>query len=143
MVLLSSTTDTGAGTNTSTGIRARALNENVPVIFELNVTAAATAAGDTLNVYVQASPDNGTTWGDVVSFTQVLGNGGAKVFFARVSLIVTPTVSTAIAPTDGTLAAGTVNQGPAGSLWRVKRVLVQASAASFTFSVLANGLKRH
>lgn len=103
-------------------------------VFQLAVTAAATAAGDTLNVYIQHSTDNGTTWDDFVSFTQVLGNGGAKNLLAFWTTDSTaPVANHAVA--DGTLAAGTSNQGPVGDLWRVKWVIVNASNPSFTFAV--------
>lgn len=52
--------------------------------FELEVSAAATDAADTLDVKVQTSFD-GTNWVDIVYFTQVLGNGGAKRYVAKVS----------------------------------------------------------
>ncbi len=100
----------------------------------LSVTAAATAAGDTLNVFVQASNDGGTTWNDVIAFTQVLGNGGAKKFEAEVNLNVAPTVAMG-APTDATLAAGSINQGPHGTLWRPKWTVVNNTSPSFTFSI--------
>jgi len=101
--------------------------------FQLAVTAAAAAAGDTLNVYVQSSTDNGTTWDDFVSFTQVLGNGGVKNFAAGWSAVgAAPAALHAL--TDGTLAAGSVNQGPNGDLWRVKWVIGGATP-NFTFAV--------
>lgn len=105
----------------------------------LDVTAAATGVGDTLNVYVQHSPDGGTTWDDFVSFTQVLGNGGAKQYIAHWVADVTPTTPQH-APSDGALAAG-VKQGPVGPDWRVKWVIA-GGTASFDFSVSAN-FKRH
>ena len=49
-------------------------------IFILNVTAAATAAGDTLDVYIDWSMDD-TTYFNGAHFTQVLGNGGAVAFY--------------------------------------------------------------
>ncbi len=52
--------------------------------FLLNVTAAATDVDDTLDVFVDASPDGGISWVNVVHFTQVLGNGGAKKFVAAI-----------------------------------------------------------
>jgi hypothetical protein len=109
------------------------------IAFLLNVTAAATAAGDTLNVYVQSTIDGGTTWNDFVSFTQVLGNGGAKKFEADWNAIAGPTTALG-PPTDATLAAG-VKQGPIGAGFRVKWVIASASAPSFTFSLLAQGSK--
>ena len=47
------------------------------IVFQCELTAAATDAGDTLDVFVQTTID-GTTWLDAVHFTQMLGNGDAK-----------------------------------------------------------------
>lgn len=105
------------------------------LIFLLTVSAAATDAGDTLDVYVQHSVDDGTTWDDFVHFTQVLGNGGAKKFIATWLRDVTPE-SEVKAPADAALAAG-VLQGPISPTLRVKWVIVDTGTdnASFTFSV--------
>lgn len=102
-------------------------------LYMLDVTAAATDVGDTLDVYIQSSID-GTTWDDFIHFTQVLGNGGAKKLIAAHNSTITPT--TAMGPAvDGALAAG-VKQGPVGSQFRIKYVIVDADAnASFTFSI--------
>ena len=106
--------------------------------FLLNVTAAGSVAGDTLDVYIQASADNGTTWDDFVHFTQVLGNGGAKKFLARWQGMIAPTTALA-APQDVAMAAG-VAQGPHGNRWRTKWVIVNGGGThSFTFSVLGSG----
>jgi hypothetical protein len=107
------------------------------LILQLTVSAAATESGDLLDVYVQHSPDDGTTWDDFIHFTQVLGNGGAKKFIATWMRDVTPE-SELKAPADASLAAG-VLQGPISPMLRVKWVLVDASTdnASFTFSVTA------
>ena len=43
------------------------------ILFEL--TNAATDVGDLLDVYVDISPDFGTTWINAVRFTRILGNG--------------------------------------------------------------------
>ena len=104
-------------------------------IFLLNVTVAATDAGDTLDVYIQQSIDEGTTYDDFIHFTQVLGNGGAKKHLAEWLAGVT-VESEMHAPQDAALAAG-VKQGPVGGLWRIKWVVVDGGAAnaSFTFTV--------
>lgn len=108
-------------------------------IFMLNVTAAATDATDTLDVYLQSSIDEGVTYDDFVHFTQVLGNGGAKKFLAewmaRTGAPNNPETEMH-APSDAAMAAG-VKQGPVGPLWRVKWVIVDpgAGVASFTFSL--------
>jgi len=107
-------------------------------IFQLAVSAAATESGDLLDVYVQHSPDDGTTWDDFIHFTQVLGNGGAKKYIATWLRDVTPE-SEIKAPADAALAAG-VLQGPIAPLLRVKWVIVDASTqnASFTLSLVVN-----
>jgi hypothetical protein len=104
----------------------------------LDVTAAATAVDDTLDVYVQHSVD-GSAWDDFIHFTQVLGNGGAKQFYARWTPLGAAPEAELGAPQDAALAAGVLQQ-PVGLLWRVKWVLVDAGAddASFTFSVSAH-----
>lgn len=108
--------------------------------FQLEVTAAATAAGDTLDVFIQHSM-NGTTWDDFVHFTQVKGNDAMpKRFNAQWSGIVVPT--NALRPeADGTLAVG-VAQGLGGSDWRVKWTVASSSAPSFTFNVRMRPLRR-
>lgn len=52
--------------------------------FMCNVTAAATEAGDTLDVYVDLSL-NAITWFNAIHYTQMLGNGGAKIFVAQLT----------------------------------------------------------
>lgn len=102
--------------------------------FLLSVTAAATDVGDTFDLYLQFSPDGGTTWQDFIHFTQVLGNGGAKKYLAAWQATVAPS-SLLAAPQDGALAAG-VRQGPIGTTIRAKAVVVDANAdASFTWSL--------
>jgi hypothetical protein len=110
------------------------------LVVQLTVSAAATEAGDTLDVYLQHSPDGGTTWDDFAHFTQVLGNGGAKKFIITWYRDVTPE-SELKPPADGSLAVG-VLQGPIAPTLRVKWVIVDASTvnASFTFKVDATAV---
>ncbi len=108
------------------------------LVVQLNVSAAATVVGDTLNVYLQHSVDGAVTFDDFVSFTQVLGNGGTKLLIAQWERDVTPTTPLH-AQSDGTLAAG-VLQGPVGDDLRLKWTIAGASP-SFTFSVLARTLR--
>lgn len=102
-------------------------------LFTLNVTAAATDVGDTLDVTIKTQVD-GTNWLDVVHFTQVLGNGGAKVYSAKVSA----TEAQAIYDATASLAAGDAATQVIGDIWRITWVIVDADAdASFTFTVTA------
>lgn len=110
-------------------------------LFLLDVTAAATDVGDTLDVFLQGYVGlSGSTdlWQDFIHFTQVLGNGGAKRFLATWMRGVAPASLLAATVEDGALAAG-VRQGPIGERVRVKWVIVDAGTvnASFTFSVQA------
>ena len=106
--------------------------------FLLKVTAAATEAGDTLDVYVQSSYDE-TNYDDVVHFTQVLGNGGAKTFIAEWQRDVSPE-SELHAPQDAAIAAGVIQGGKLAAPLRIKWVIVDVATfgnQSFTFSVQA------
>lgn len=105
-------------------------------IFVLDVTAAGSIAGDLLNVYVQHSVDDGASWDDFVSFTQVLGNGGVKKFLAFWALYGTAPSTPMKAPQDGALTAGQVQQGPIGNTLRVKWAIVNGGGTHlFTFSL--------
>lgn len=130
VTLLASTT-TIAGAVTATGSAVRLPGMVNAIAFTLDVTAAATDAGDTLDVAIQTKID-GTNWVDVVAFTQVLGNGGALRHIAKVS------AETAQAMfLNAALAAGNV-RNLLGDEWRVSYVQVDADAdATFTFSVTA------
>ena len=110
--------------------------------FLLVVSAAATEAADTLDVYVQSSADGGNYYDDFIHFTQVLGNVGAGLPVktqAFWNALMAPEAELA-ALADASMAAG-VKQGPVGDKWRVKWVIagdVPVLNASFTFSVSAS-----
>lgn len=128
-VLAATTTAAGAVDTQGDAKRLPAVANGL--IFILNVSAAATDAADTLDVKVQTKLD-GTNWYDVVSFTQCLGNGGAKVHVAK---IVADAAEAMFANAD--LAAGSI-RNLFGDEWRVAYVQVDADTdASFTFTVTA------
>src|SRR5262249_19663568 len=106
-------------------------------IFILDVTAAGSVAGDTLNVYVQHSPADGAGQivDDFVWCAQVLGDGGTKLFFAYWLLYGGAPSTPLKVPQDATLTAG-VQMGPISTSWRVKWVIVNGGGThSFTFSL--------
>lgn len=76
-VLLAASTQTGAGTDEGALMRLPGMINAISVT--LDVTAAATSAADTLDVFVQTDIDD-ANWIDIVHFPQVAGNGGAKRF---------------------------------------------------------------
>lgn len=104
------------------------------VVFTLDVTAAAAAVGDTLDVFVQTLTAAGI-WVDVVHFTQVLGNGGAKRFVAK---ILAGASEAMFAPTTA-LNAGSV-RNIIGDLFRMRCDVVSSSAPSFTFGLTAQAI---
>lgn len=107
------------------------------IILQLDVTAAATDAGDTLDVYVDTSIDGGTKWVNVGHFTQVLGNGGAKTFL--MGLKNDNPGATAVYDVSSDAAAGATRQIGFGDRIRFRGVTVDASTqnASFTYSLKA------
>ena len=124
----------GARTATSAGTDAVFLPDAPNgVTFVLDVTAAATEVDDTLDVFIQTQID-GTNWVDVVSFTQVLGNGGAKRHIGKIANATAMTMFE-----NGTaLSAGNV-RNIIGDQWRARYVVTDADTdnASFTFSITA------
>lgn len=125
------TSGTVTETGTSTGVTIK--DPTSGLVLQLDVTAAATASGDTLDVAVQTTFD-GTSWVDVAAFTQVLGNGGAKRFAVKISA----TEPQALFTATTALAAGSVRH-IIGDQWRVSWAITDATTddASFTFSVVA------
>ena len=120
-----------------------ALRRAKELLFVLDVTTAATDVGDILSVKIQnglpGSSANATASiipNDIVRFTNVLGNGGAKTYVARVftSAAVAATAAPSVA-----LAESTVVNGPISDLIRYVADLTESGTAdmSFTFSLKA------
>lgn len=104
------------------------------MVFVLDITAAATEAGDTLDVFIQTKLD-GTNWLDIVHFTQATGTGGAKRHVAKV----VRDVAEAMFENGTALAAGSV-RNLLGDEYRVRWDVTDATTTgniSFTFSVQA------
>ena len=78
LTLVASAARTASDTTT-----VRGLAPYTSAYFMLDVTVAATEAGDKLAVFIQREMPNGD-WMDIVSFAEVLGNGGAKKYRADV-----------------------------------------------------------
>ena len=117
-------------TASGTGAAVKLPYEFTAVSFELDLTAAAAAVGDTLDVVVQTKSDQ-TNWLDVVHFTQVLGNGGAKRYLATISTA----VNQAMIEVGTALTAGNV-RNLFGDEYRCSWTIAGATP-SFTFSVWA------
>lgn len=108
------------------------------LMVQLDVTAAGTDSADTLDVYVDMSIDQGAKWHNILHFTQVLGNGGAKTFVAVIKND-NPGASAVFATTSDASAGATRQIGFGGNL-RYRAVTVDGSTGgnmSFTFSLSA------
>ena len=98
-------------------------------VFVLDVTAAQTDVGDTLDVYVQTNIDS-ENWLDVVRFTQIKGNGGAKRYVAKIE------ADTAVTEFETGAALGAAAARDLfGDDWRVRWDLTQTNDAGFTIKV--------
>jgi hypothetical protein len=73
------------------------------------------SGGATVDAYLQTSLDGGTTWIDIINFHGTTA-AATKVYNLNSQ---TP-VTTAVAPTDGTMTANTSQDGILGPIYRVK-----------------------
>lgn len=119
--IVQTTSSTGNGTNTAATLPG--IDRFTSAEIELNVTAAS----GTLDLYIQKQLPDGA-WTDLIHFTQ------ATTISKQICTIISQT-SAPYAPTDATLAAGTVKTDHIGNTWRAKWVI---TGTSFTFTVLGN-----
>lgn len=107
------------------------------LVVVLDVTAAATDAGDTLDVYVDTSFDGGSSFVNIGHFTQVVGNGGAKKYI--MSFKANPIAASNCVAFGTDQSASAALQIGFGDRLRIRTVSVDASTAniSFTYSVKA------
>lgn len=124
----SAVTAATAGTN---GTAVFIGGERTKYIFLLDVTAAATDAGDLLDVYVDWSID-GTTYINGGHFTQCLGTGGAKKYYM---VFDSANPGTAVIDATSDAANSTVRPSVFGAYVRARWVMVDADAdGNFTWS---------
>ena len=105
----------------------------------LDVTASATIAGDTLDVFLDVSWDNGANWLNAIHFTQVAGNASPIQFLAALSSEVNATDPDADLNITGDASAGVVRQPLLGPLVRVRSTVVRDTGTdeAHTFEVTA------
>lgn len=102
------------------------------LLIELNSTAAS-GTSPTLDVKVQTRVGPNGSWADIGAFAQVTG---VTKRIMRISRLATPDTEEG-ALTDGTLAAGTVQQGPLGDQLRIKHAAPGGTNPSFTYACRA------
>lgn len=107
-------------------------------LFFLDMTSAATAAADKLDVYIQILLPDGETWHDLCSFTQIDGNGSASQEVLQWSDTAIPDVEQGAVVTAA-LAESTVLQGGmTGSQIRSYAKVTNDTTPIFSFTVTAN-----
>jgi len=136
ITIFAATTTAGAVTATN-GTAVPILGERRRYIFMLDVTAAATDAADTLDIYIDWSFDN-VTYTNGGHFTQVLGNGGAKRYY----MVFDPSApGTSVIDATSDAASAAVRPALFGAYVRGRYVIVDADADSaFTFTVTGYAL---
>jgi hypothetical protein len=99
--------------------------------FFLNVAQAPANSSQLLDVWVQHSPDGGTTFDDFVAFTRVAGKVATATQIALWVRDVAPSSSGIVrTPSTRALASGTVLQGPVGASWRAEAVCASSASSS-------------
>lgn len=94
----------------------------------IRVSAAGTATG-TVNLYLQDSWDNGTSWDDVLASSNItLGSTTGTQRFVIQGRIAT-SITQASAVSNTALAAGTVRSGPFGDRVRLQEKVASASGS--------------
>jgi hypothetical protein len=104
----------------------------------LDITASATDAGDTLDVYVDVSFDN-STWLNAVHFTQQAGNGSAAKEIAFLDASADPTDPDAVKVVTSDAGAAVVRPEMTGMWIRCRSTVVRLTGTdeAHTFSVVA------
>jgi len=110
------------------------LNRTQGLLVGLNLSAKPTGGLSTLDVYLQTTPDGGTTWQDIahIQFTTTLGWR-----YWQLTQITAGKASN-YAPSDGALTGDTVVQGPFGDQMRLKyKCALNGDTGNFTLAVNA------
>ena len=104
------------------------------MIFLLDITASATAAGDTLNVFIDVSFDGTNSAGNAVHYTEQAGDGAAASEYA---VLDASAPGTSVIAVTSDAAAAAVRPALFGAYYRARWALVDGGGAdtSHTFSV--------
>jgi hypothetical protein len=107
--------------------------ERDKILFLLDITDSLTAAGDTLDVFVDVLAPDGVTWINAIHFTQKAGNTAAKKEWAVLSGDAAPGATVIDVTTDA--ASGVVRPYLFGASYRARWTQAEATLVKHTFSV--------
>ena len=107
------------------------------VMALLEFTAKATDSGDLCDVYLDISPDGGTTWINGAHFTQALGNGTDAA--SEVAVFYPDDSGTSVIVVTGNATSGVVRPYLCGNNIRGRYIIVATGTddESFTFKLRA------
>ena len=103
-------------------------------IFLLDITASATDAGDTLDVFIDISFDGTNSAGNAAHYTQQAGNGAAA---QEIAVLDSQTPGTSVITVTSDAAAAAVRPALFGAYYRARWEVVDSGNgnSSHTFSV--------
>jgi len=127
-----------AQTASATGEAFRLSDEYEEAIFVLDLTNADTDAGDTLDVYIDVSPD-GLTWFNSTHFTQIIGTTAASKIAAKVTKGGDFADADAVLAITADAAAGVVRQMGIMPFIRYRSVVVNTGTVDATFTYSLTG----
>ena len=110
------------------------MGERKRFAFLLDITASATAAGDTLDVYIDVSFDGTNSAGNAIHYTQQAGDGSAAKEWAVLDASAPAATVTAVTSDAG---SGVVRPSLFGAYYRARWAVVDGGGGdtSHTFSV--------
>lgn len=120
LITLQASQVAGVAATTTTRTTTTGLDAFTNADILINITAGGTATG-TLQIFLEDSPDGGTTWDDLVSSNTF--TFGASVVTQRFILSgsnIATGITQGSAAAVETLSAGTVRTGPFGNMIRVR-----------------------
>lgn len=136
VTLLASKTVTAAGTVNETAVTGLGGYKQAQVMLVMG--AGDTDTNDTMDVYIDTSPDSGTTWINVGHFTQATGTTDA--FKEILTLDPSGAAGTAVIDVTSNCAAAAVRPSMFCDRLRVRHISVDPDGTddlSFAFSVVA------
>ncbi len=102
------------------------------LFWQVSVGAVPTGGSPTLDVWLQHSVDQGTTWRDLAHSIQFNGANNTS-YFASISGFAAGSAAI-LAASDASIAANTVVQGPYGDQLRMRWVFVAGNSGGYVLS---------
>lgn len=137
ITLLGSTNLTAAASVTGDAVDLGGNYKHLAVLLSLTTMAGGGGAGDTLDVYIDVSPDGGTTWINAIHFTQITGAQAAQKQLAKLTEQGVQATAPVVVTADA--ASGVVRDVGFFNTIRERHVAVEgAGDINMTFNIKAH-----